>query len=191
VARLRADAQRNRERLLATASAAFGTNKGTDVPLEEIARGAGVGTGTLYRHFPNREALIEAVFRNEHAEVVASATELSHSDPPAVALRRWMDRYANFVTTKQGMAASLRAMLAAGVVQPGDLLESAQDAIGTLLRAGAEDGSLRADIRADDVMSYLVGIFLASHSTHQTRRLLDLLVSALVTASDRTRGAPK
>ncbi len=179
--RVRADASRNRNSLIAAATAAFTASDGTTVSLEGIARDAGVGIGTLYRHFPNREALVEAVFCNELAEVAASAGELLGQHPPVTALRRWMDRYAGFVAAKRGMAQSLHAMFASGAVQPSQTRESVVGAVETLLKAGAEDGSLRADVHADDVVSSLIGIFLASHSTEQTQRMLDLLVDALVT----------
>jgi AcrR family transcriptional regulator len=178
--RVRADAQRNRQRLLVAATAAFTAGDGTTVSLEGIARDAGVGIGTLYRHFPTREALVEAVFCSELAEVAASAGELLECHPPAVALRRWMDRYAGFVAAKRGMAASLQAMFAAGVVQPSQTRGSVVGAVTTLLNTGAADGSLRHDISPDDVVSSLIGIFLASHSTEQAGRLLDLLVDGLV-----------
>jgi AcrR family transcriptional regulator len=177
----RADARRNRERLVAAATSAFTASDGTTVSLEAIARDAGVGIGTLYRHFPSREALVEAVFCTELAEVAASAGQLLEQHPPAAALRRWMDRYGGFVAAKRGMAQSLHAMFAAGVVQPSQTRESVSGAVETLLKAGAEDGSLRADVRADDVVSSLIGIFLASHSAEQAGRMLDLLVDGLVT----------
>ncbi|CAN5553232.1 TetR family transcriptional regulator [soil metagenome] len=177
----RADARRNRERLIASATAAFSASDGTTVSLEAVAREAGVGIGTLYRHFPSREALVEAVFCTELAEVAASAGEQLKRHPPTVALRRWMDRYAGFVAAKRGMAQSLHAMFAAGVVQPSETRESVSAAVETLLAAGVDDGSLRADIRADDVVSSLIGIFLASHSAEQAGRMLDLLVDGLVT----------
>lgn len=176
---VRADARRNHERLLATAAAAFAADDGP-VSLEAIARTAGVGIGTLYRHFPSREALIEAVYRAELAEVSASASELLSEHPPAVALRRWMDRYAAFVAAKRGMAESLRAVFESGAVEPAATHKSLVDAVDELLDAGAADGSLRADVRADDVVSSLLGIFLASGSREQSGRLLDLLVDGLV-----------
>jgi len=185
--RIRSDAHRNRQRLLETASAAFAASDGTTVSLEAIARGAGVGIGTLYRHFPNREALVEAVYQTELADVAASADDLLTRHPPAVALRHWMDRYAGFVAAKRGMAESLRAMFAAGVVQPTDTRASIVGAVDTLLRSGGADGSLRADVRADDVVSSLIGIFLASASTDQAGRMLDLLVDGLVATRDRDR----
>jgi AcrR family transcriptional regulator len=177
---IRADAHRNRQRLLETASAAFAAAHGTTVSLEAIARDAGVGIGTLYRHFPSRDALVEAVYRTELADVAASAQELLERHPPVVALRRWMDRYASFVAAKRGMAESLHAMFTAGVVQPSDTRASIVGAVDALLSAGRTDGSLRGDVRADDVVSSLIGIFLASHSTDQANRMLDLLLDGLV-----------
>lgn len=179
VGKCRADARRNRERLLAAAAAAFGGSGGSPVPLESIAREAGVGIGTLYRHFPNREALVEAVYRAELGEVAAVAGQLLTRHPPKVALRRWMDRYAAFVAAKRGMAESLRAIVESGAMTPSDTRESIVGAVDLLLRAGADDGSLRADVRADDVVSSLVGIFLTRTSPEQTGRLLDLLVAGV------------
>lgn len=174
----RADAKRNRERLLAAAADAFAAADGA-VTLEAIARAAGVGIGTLYRHFPSREALIEAVYRAELAEVSASAAELLATHPPAVALRRWMNRYAEFVAAKQGMAESLRAVFESGAVDHNDTRTSIVGAVEKLLQAGAADGSLRADVRADDVVSSLLGIFLVSGSAEQAQRMLDLLAAGV------------
>lgn len=172
----RSDARRNRERLLAAATAAF-TDGGGSVSLESIARDAGVGIGTLYRHFPNREALVEAVYRAELAEVAGAAEKLLKRHPPAIALRRWMDRYAGFVAAKRGMAESLNAIFASGAMERSQTRDSIVGAVESLLRAGADDGSLRADVRADDVVYSLIGIFLASGSPEQTGRMLDLLVA--------------
>jgi AcrR family transcriptional regulator len=176
----RADARRNRERLLAAATAAFTVDG--PAPLEAIARDAGVGIGTLYRHFPTREALIEAVYRAGLAEVSALAPDLLRRHPPAEALRRWMDRYARFVAAKRGMAESLRALFDSGAVEPSETLASIVGAVDTLLRAGAQDGSLRGDVRADDVVTSLLGILLASGSPEQSQRMLDLLFDGLVTS---------
>jgi AcrR family transcriptional regulator len=180
MAKIRADAHRNRERLLDAATAAFAAADGTVVSLEAIARDAGVGIGTLYRHFPNREALIEAVYRTELAEVSASAAELLEHHPPVTALRHWMNRYASFVAAKQGMAESLSAMFASGAVERGDTRASIVGAVDTLLSAGAADGSLRSDVAADDVVSSLIGIAIASHSAEQAQRMRALLVDGLV-----------
>ena len=176
---IRSDARRNRERLLAAAGAAFGDADGRSVSLESIARDAGVGIGTLYRHFPSREALVEAVYRTELSELAASAGELLARYPPKVALRRWMDRYAGFVAAKRAMAESLTALLSSGAVELSQTRASIVAAVDLLLAAGADDGSLRADVRADDVVSSLLGIFVASDSREQTDRLFDLLVAGL------------
>ncbi|HEY2450550.1 MAG TPA: helix-turn-helix domain-containing protein [Mycobacterium sp.] len=176
---VRADARRNRERLLEAAAAAFGAADGGSVSLESIAREAGVGIGTLYRHFPTRDVLVEAVYRAELAEVAAAAGQLLTRHPPKVALRRWMDRYASFVAAKRGMAESLRAMVDSGDVAAHQTRASIVGAVELLLNAGVDDGSLRADVRADDVVSSLLGIFLASASPDQTGRLLDLLVAGV------------
>ncbi|WP_322858681.1 helix-turn-helix domain-containing protein [Mycobacterium europaeum] len=177
MAEIRSDARRNRERLLEAATAAF--SRGGPVSLEAIAREAGVGIGTLYRHFPNREALVEAIYRAELAEVAAAAERLLGRYPPKTALRNWMDRYAAFVTAKRGMAESLHAIFDSGAMQPSQTRDSIVGAVDTLLRAGADDGSLRPDVRADDVVSSLIGIFLASGSAEQTGRMLDLLVAGI------------
>jgi AcrR family transcriptional regulator len=179
---VRADARRNRERLLEAAAAAFGAADGNPVSLESIARDAGVGIGTLYRHFPTRDVLVEAVYRAELAEVAAAAGELLTRHPPKVALRRWMDRYASFVAAKRGMAESLRAMVDSGAVEQRQTRASIVGAVELLLNAGADDDSLRSDVRADDVVSSLLGIFLASASHDQTGRLLDLLVAGVAAA---------
>ncbi|MEZ0354791.1 TetR/AcrR family transcriptional regulator [Mycolicibacterium aichiense] len=176
--RARADAVRNRERLLRAAAAAFASGDGP-VSLEGIARDAGVGIGTLYRHFPSREALTEAVYRTELAEVSASAAHLLDRHPPATALRRWMDRYAEFVAAKRGMAESLRVVFESGAVTPGDTRAGIVGAAELLLAAGVAEGSLRPDVRADDLVSSMLGITMASSSTEQTQRMLDLLAAGV------------
>ncbi len=176
---IRADARRNRERLLEVAAAAFAAAAGRPVSLESIARDAGVGIGTLYRHFPTRDVLVEAVFRAELAEVAAAAGQLLRRHPPKAALRHWMDRYANFVAAKRGMADSLRGLVESRPAEQNQTRESIVGAVRLILRAGADDGSLRSDVPAEDVVSSLLGIFLASGSSEQTGRLLDLLVAGL------------
>jgi AcrR family transcriptional regulator len=176
---IRSDARRNREKLLQVATAAFAAAEGRPVSLESIARDAGLGIGTLYRHFPNREALVEAIYRAELAEVAAAAEQLLKRYPPTAALRRWMDRYASFVAAKRGMAESLHAIFDSGAMEPSQTRESIVGAVDMLLRAGADDGTLRSDVQADDVVSSLIGIFLASGSLPQTGRMLDLLAAGV------------
>jgi AcrR family transcriptional regulator len=179
---VRSDARRNRQKLLEVATAAFATADGRPVSLESVARDAGVGIGTLYRHFPNREALVEAIYRAELAEVAAAAEQLLKRHPPKTALRHWMDRYASFVAAKRGMAESLHAIFDSGAMEPRQTRASIVGAVDMLLRAGGDDGTLRSDVPADDVVSSLIGILLASGSPEQTGRMLDLLVAGVAAA---------
>ncbi|MFF3172600.1 TetR/AcrR family transcriptional regulator [Streptomyces sp. NPDC057900] len=185
----RADAQRNRDKLVRVAGAAFAAADGT-VSLEGIARDAGVGIGTLYRHFPTREALVEAVYAAELDDVAASAPALLRELPPDAALRAWIERYAAFIATKRGMADTLRAGWASGRIATPATRERITAAIATILAAGAEAGAgsdpeagaLRADVEPDDVTVMLLGIFLAgaaAHTSAQTGRLIDLVMDAL------------
>lgn len=178
---LRADAQRNRDKLLAVARAAISATDDT-VPLETIAREAGVGIGTLYRHFPTREALVEAVYAAELDDLTASVAALLHEFPPDVALRAWMDRYATFVATKRGMIDTLRAGWSTGRIPTPATRERITSAFETLLTAGSRAGLLRGDVASDDVTALVLGTFLSTASdrtSEQTRRLLDLVVDAL------------
>ena len=108
----RADARRNRERLLEVAADAFAA-RGIDASLEEIARTAGVGVGTLYRHFPNRDALIEAVFRRNVDQLMVTAEELSANKPPVEALDEFLSQFVSYVATKKGLATHLKSVLSA------------------------------------------------------------------------------
>ncbi|QFU89774.1 TetR/AcrR family transcriptional regulator [Amycolatopsis sp. YIM 10] len=176
----RADAQRNRDKLVQAARAAFATADDA-VPLEGIARDAGVGIGTLYRHFPTREALVEAVYAAELDEVTGCVPALLSQLPPDAALRAWMQRYAAFVATKRGMAETLRAGWASGRISTPETRERITAAVATFLAGGAEAGSLRADVDPFDVTLMLLGILLATagNDPDQTGRLLDLVMDAL------------
>lgn len=177
----RADARRNRERLLAAAREAFAATP-DGVPLDAIARAAGVGIGTLYRHFPTREALVEALYAAELDEVVASAPALLAELEPSAALRAWMTRYAEFFRIKRGMSDTLRAGWASGSIATPATRERITATIAEMLRSGAEAGSLRSDVEPDDVTMMLLGVFLSTtaiDSPERTGPLLDLLVDAL------------
>jgi len=179
----RADAQRNRGRLLDAARRAF-TEDGEQVALERIAQRAGVGIGTLYRHFPTRAALIEAVYRNELARLQRSADELLGELPPSQAMRVWMDRFADYVATKRGMADTLRALIAEGTITRSQTRAGLTAAIARLLDAGAAAGALRGDVEPEDVLSSIVGVFLttgAPEQRAQAARMLDLLMDGLRT----------
>jgi len=178
---LRADAQRNRDHLVAVARGAFAAADGT-VALERIAREADVGIGTLYRHFPTRESLVEAVYAAELDDVVASAQALLDESPPEIALRAWMNRYAAFVATKRGMFDTLRAGWTSGRIATPSTRERITAAIGTILAVGARTGSLRGDVAADDVTAMVLGVFLSTatgSTSEQVERLLDLVADAL------------
>jgi AcrR family transcriptional regulator len=178
---VRADAQRNRENLLAAARRAF-TAGVADVALETIARDAGVGIGTLYRHFPTREALVEAVYRAERDRLCDSADELLATHRPDDALRAWMDRFADYVALKRDMADTLRMIIASGAVTSSEAREQLSTAAAKLLGAGAGAGTIRDDVRPEDVVVSLVGIFLICgdpEQRDQANRLLDLLMAGL------------
>jgi AcrR family transcriptional regulator len=175
----RADAQRNRQRLIEVARRSFATQ--TKPSLEAIAREAGVGIGTLYRHFPTRDALVEAVYQNELSRLCDQAAELLLQLPPAEALRAWMDRFADYVAAKREMADALRALIATGTITSTGARAQLAAAAQELLTAGAVAGSLRADIESEDVVASLVGIFLAAAQPAQASRMLDLLMDGLRT----------
>ena len=178
---LRADARRNRDALVAVARAAFAAAE-DPVTLEGIARQAGVGIGTLYRHFPTREALVEAVYAAELDDVTTSAATALDTFPPDVALRTWMKRYAEFTATKRGMIDTLRTGWTSGRITTPSTRERITAAIGAILAAGVRAGSFRADVDADDVTAILLGVFLSTSTNSgagQTERLLDLVVDAL------------
>lgn len=177
---LRAHARRNRDKLLVAARAAFAAD-GDGASLEGIARAADVGIGTLYRHFPTREALVEAVYAAELDQITAAPAALLEAHPPDRALRLWMDQYAGFVAAKRAIMGTLRAGWASGRITP-PTRERITAAIESMLRPAAEAGTLRGDVEADDVTAMLLGIFLSttvSETPERTGRLLDLLFDAL------------
>lgn len=178
---LRADALRNRANLVTVARAAFAAADDS-VPLEDIAREAGVGIGTLYRHFPTREALVEAVYAAELDAVTASAGILLEQFPPDVALAAWMNRYVQFAVAKRGIIDTLRAGWASGRITTPTTRERITAAIDTLLSAGARESLFRSDVDADDVTAILLGVFLstaANGASDQTGRLLELVIDSL------------
>jgi len=175
---LRADARRNRDRLLEVAVRAF-SQDGPDVPLDAVAREAGVGIGTLYRHFPTREALVEAAYRTELDRLCEAAPVLLAELPPEQALRAWMDRFVDYVTTKRGMADALKALIASGGNPYAHSRDRMLTAVGSLLAAGIAAGTLRPDVAAPDVLAGLSGVTLAAGERDQAGRLLDLLADAL------------
>ncbi|MCE4945568.1 MULTISPECIES: TetR/AcrR family transcriptional regulator [Streptomyces] len=180
---LRADARRNREKILTAAVRAFAT-EGLDAHLERIAKEAGVGSATLYRNFPTREALIEAVYRNEVAQLCDAAPTLLATKPPHEALRAWTLLFLDYVTAKYGMIDALRALAATGSNPYGHSREMIQAALTALMDACAAAGTIRTDISPTDLGAALEGIALTSarpDQRPQAERLLALTLDGLTT----------
>ena len=176
----RSDAQRNRERILEVALVEL--TRSADVPLSVIAKKAGVGQGTFYRNFPNRDALVLEVHRHEVERLVDGATQLLKDREPDQALRAWMDRLAHFATAKVGLAGALRQATSAtgGPARPGYPLVAA--AIDVLLKANHEAGTIRPGVTVDDFVLAIAGVWqidLHGDWQSQSTRLLDLLMDGL------------
>ena len=181
VRRPRADAVRNRERVLEAAKLVFSAG-GPEASLEAVARQAGVGTGTLYRHFPTRQALFEAVYRREVEQLCDLADQLAIGADPVEALRRWMRSNVAFVATKKGMVAALALTMHASsdltVYSAGRLTR----AVGALLDRAVAAGVIRSDIGPADLLRALVGMcYLHDQPGWQDSvlRLVDVLVDGL------------
>ncbi|WP_329446522.1 TetR/AcrR family transcriptional regulator [Streptomyces canus] len=177
--RLRSDAQRNRERILEVALAEL--SRAADTPLSAIAKKAGVGQGTFYRNFPNRETLVLELYRHGVQQIADSASELLETREPDRALRAWMDHLAGFAMTKAGLAEAIRQATSSGTAaKPGHT--PVTDAAGLLLRACEEAGTIRPGVTADDFMLAIAGLWqLAPHDDWQSRatRLLDIVMDGL------------
>jgi AcrR family transcriptional regulator len=174
-AKLRKDAQANRDRLLAVAVAAF--TKDPNASLDGIAKSAGVGIGTLYRHYPTREALIEAAYMTELEKLCEAAPALLAKHPPDDALHRWLDRFIDYVSTKRGMIDALRSLIAAGRDPFNQSRARITDAIRLILEAGQSAGVLREDAVVDDILN-MAGLFLPD-KPEQSRRVAAILVDGL------------
>ena len=183
----RADAIRNRERVLEAAKAVF-SQGGPEASLEAVARRAGVGIGTLYRHFPTREALYEAVYRREVEQLVELAKHLETKIAPVEALRHWLRAGVEFMATKKGMAAAL-AMAAHGSPElVAYSLDRLTRAVGELLQRATAAGEIRADIDPEDLFRALVGMCYAHDGTaRQTKvlRLVDVFIDGLRRQPDK------
>ncbi len=178
--RQRVDAQRNTGALLEAAKAAFASS-GVDAPAKEIAALAGVGVGTLYRHFPRRSDLVVAVLQREIDACAAAGPELSAAHEPATALTQWLDRYTAFVATKRGLATALHSGDPAFDALPGYFFERLGPVLGDLLDAAQATGAIRADISAEDL---LTAVALLSHPAPDTgpeysRRMVTVLIDGL------------
>jgi AcrR family transcriptional regulator len=177
----RADAARNRDTLLAAATRAFASSE-SEPSMRAIAREAGVGIATLYRHFPTRESLVDAVYQDQVERLTLGANELLQQLLPAEALRRWMDLFADWLATKHGMLDTLLAMIESGEIALAHTRTELLGVITTILEAGRAAGDLRADITAEDIAASLIGILTVAGKPEQhaqAKRLLDLLMDGL------------
>ncbi|MEU5292035.1 TetR/AcrR family transcriptional regulator [Streptomyces umbrinus] len=176
----RSDAQRNRERILKVALVEL-TNS-ADTPLSVIARKAGVGQGTFYRNFPNRETLVLEIYRHEMQQVADSAAQLLETREPEQALREWMDRLARFGMAKAGLANAIQQATSGpgNLAKPGHAPVS--EAAERLLRANEEAGTIRPGVTADDFILAIGGLWLidpAGDWQPRATRLLDLVMDGL------------
>jgi AcrR family transcriptional regulator len=177
----RADAIRNRERVLEAAKIVFSAG-GPDASLEAVARQAGVGIGTLYRHFPTREDLFEAVYRREVEQLSELAEQLKDDAAPTEALRRWLRSTVQFVATKKGMMAALAVVVSANSELAAYSSAHLTAAIDALLARAVAAGEVRADVNADDLLRALVGMcYMHDQPGWQDSvvRLLDVFVDGL------------
>jgi AcrR family transcriptional regulator len=175
----RADAQRNRERILEVAKDAF-TRSGANASLDDVAKDADVGAGTLYRHFPTRDALIEAVYRTEVEKLAAAERKFTEAMPPIEALRAWMLLFVDYIATKQIIAPALNTF-AGG---PSKLYEGSraqvQGAINALVKRAIKSGDIRKDLEPFDLLRALVGVSNAASSPdwqQSAKRLVDILIT--------------
>jgi AcrR family transcriptional regulator len=189
VRRPRADAVRNRERVLEAAKAVFSAG-GPDASLEAVAKRAGVGIGTLYRHFPTREALFEAVYRREVQQLVDLAEALKSEAAPVDALRRWLRSNVEFVATKKGMSAALALAVHGSSELYAYTFERLTKAVGALLDRAVAAGEIRSDIGPEDVLRALAGMYYMHDQPGwqaTVLKLMDVFVDGLrvQTGSDR------
>jgi AcrR family transcriptional regulator len=175
----RTDAQRNRERILQVAKEAF-TRRGTNTSLDDIAKQAEVGAGTLYRHFPTRDALIEAVYRTEVEKLAAAERKFAEAMPPIEALRAWMLLFIDYIAAKQIIAPVLNTFVGG----PTKLYEGSrahiQGAIDSLVKRAIKSGDMRKDLEPFDLLRALIGVSHVASSPdwqQSAKRLVDILIT--------------
>ena len=175
----RTDALRNRERILEVAKKAF-SRSGANASLDDIGKQAGVGAGTLYRHFPTRDSLIEAVYHAEVGKLAAAQREFSAKLPPAEALRAWMLLFVDYIAAKHIIAPALNTLVGG----PSKLYESSRaqiiEAINTLVKRAVKSGDIRKDLEPFDLVRALIGVSNVATGPdwrQSARRLVDILIS--------------
>ncbi len=171
---MRKDAQRNRDLLLGVAAEQFAEH-GVEVPLEDVARAAGVGIGTLYRHFPTRGALIEAVYRREVAQLCDSVDDLLRTHTADEALEAWMHNFVSYVAAKRGLSAALKDMMAAEPDMFAVTRAHIRDAAAKVLGAAVEAGAIRAVVDAEDLIRAMGAICMATDDLTYSDRATTLV----------------
>jgi AcrR family transcriptional regulator len=177
----RADSARNRQLLMDAAKAGF-SEVGLNVSLEEIARRAGVGIGTLYRHFPSREAVVEAVYRREVEHLAEAVPQLLETSPAGEALHKWMHLFVDYIATKRLIAPSLGAASGRSSTLYATSAELITRAISTLVKRAVASGDVRKDIDPADLLRALVGVSYGNPDAGweaSARRLIDILMDGL------------
>jgi AcrR family transcriptional regulator len=175
----RADAQRNRERILEVAKQAF-TKSGADTSLDDIAKQAGVGPGTLYRHFPTREELLKAVYRNELESLATTEGKFAETMPPVEALRAWLLLFVDAIAAKQIIAPALNALVGDHKKVFEASYAQIHEALRRLVKRAVESGDIRKDLDPIDLLRALVGVANVASSPdwqQSARRLVDILLS--------------
>lgn len=175
----RADGERNRERLLEVAREAF-TRAGADASLDDIAKQAGVGAGTLYRHFPSREALIEAVYRTGVEKLAAAERKFSETMPPLEALRAWMLLFVDHIAAKKIIAPALNTLIGGHSKVFEASYSQIWDAIRSLVKRAIKSGDIRKDLDPIDLLRALIGVSNVASSPdwqQSARRLVDILIT--------------
>jgi len=192
----RIDAQRNRERILEAAKEGF-TRFGAAASLDEIASRAGVGPGTLYRHFPTRDALIEAVYRSEVEKLAAEARRFSATLPPTEALRAWMLLFVDYIAAKHIIAPALNSVTGGAAKLYEGSRGLVQGAIEALVRRAMRSGEIRSDLDAFDLLRALIGVSQVQSGPdwqESARRLVDILIAGsrpVRQRGSRRRGASR
>jgi len=177
----RADSARNRQLLMDAAKAGF-SQVGLNVSLEEIARRAGVGIGTLYRHFPSREAVVEAVYRREVEHLAEAVPQLLETSPAGEALHKWMHLFVDYIATKRLIAPSLGAAAGRSSTLYATSAELITRAISALVKRAVASGDVRKDIDPPDLLRALVGVSYGNPDAGweaSARRLIDILMDGL------------
>jgi len=175
----RTDALRNRERILDVAKEAF-TRSGANASLDDIAKEAGVGAGTLYRHFPTRDALIEAVYRTEVEKLAAAEKEFTESLPPIEALRAWMLLFIDYIAAKQIIAPALNTFVGGASKLYESSRTQIQGAIDSLVKRAIRSSDIRKDLEPFDLLRALIGVSNVAPSPdwqQSAKRLVDILIS--------------